>query len=140
MAQKVLKGHDVQAHLQKVGGITMAQHMGGHLFRYTALPSCPFDYPLHAIGRKAYRPPSGILAVEQPLPWAFGFQIAPEAPYQKSAERDITVLAAFAPADVKLASIQIHILDMYIAELEVAKAATVEHCQHRSVPMQSRRL
>ena len=117
----------------------MAQHMGGHLFRDTTLLPCLLDHPPYAVGRKTYRFPSGILTVEQPLPWAFGFQIALKAPYQKSAKRDITVLAAFALADVKLLPVQVYVLDMDVTELEVAKAATVEHCQHQSVLMEFRR-
>jgi len=66
MSQQVLYAHDVQPHFQQMGGITVAQAMGGDLFLDTAVFPCFLNDPLHSPGGERDRTALAVIAVKAP--------------------------------------------------------------------------
>jgi hypothetical protein len=133
VAQKVFEGHNVEAHFQEVGGIGVAQHVGGDFFfDATSLSGLSHD-PLHTPRGEGHGPSFFVIAVEAPGGGLFSNQV-----FFKSADEHITkghipVLSSFALTDVQHLAVKVQVLEPEVSHFPATKATAIEQTEHHAV-------
>lgn len=125
VAQKVFQGHNVEAHFQEVGGIGVAQHVGGDFFfDATSLTGLSHD-PLDDAGGEGNGFSFFVIAIEAPGGGLFNSQVLFKPTDEHITKGHIPVLSSFALADVQHLTVKVQVLEPEVSHFPATKPTTI---------------